>query len=99
MTSTIKGLGKLDVNTARISADVDAAWEVLGEAIQTVMRRYGIPDSYEKLKALTRGQVVSKQLLHDFIATLDIPAAEKRRLMQLTPADYAGIAARLAAEI
>ena len=82
-----------------IAADVDDAWEVLGEAVQTVMRRYGIPEPYEKLKALTRGQPVTRELLHQFIESIDIPAAEKKRLLELTPAAYVGLAAGLAAEI
>ena len=72
LQSLMKGVGKLQVNEAAISADVSEAWEVLAEAVQTVMRRYGIPEPYEKLKALTRGQAVTKNLL-DFIKTLDIP--------------------------
>jgi adenylosuccinate lyase len=99
MQSLLKGLGKLEVDDERIRADVDDAWEVLAEAVQTVMRRYGIPKPYEKLKALTRGQVVTRELLQEFVATLDIPAAEKARLLELTPAAYIGCAARLAAEI
>ncbi len=94
-----KGLGKLQVNRKAIAADVDEAWEVLAEAVQSVMRRYGIAEPYEKLKALTRGRPVSKTLLHEFIASLDIPDAEKKRLLALTPAAYTGLAAKLAAEI
>ncbi len=97
--STLKGLGKLQVNKDAIAKDVDDAWEVLGEAVQTVMRRYGIPEPYEKLKALTRGQPVTKELLHEFIASIDIPEAEKQRLLALTPAAYVGLAAELAADI
>ena len=94
--SAIKGTSKLMIDEAEIAADVDAAWEVLAEAIQTVMRRYGIPEPYEKLKALTRGQPVTKELLHSFIATLDIPDAERERLLELTPRSYIGLAAKLA---
>jgi adenylosuccinate lyase len=97
--STLKGLGKLQVNTDAIQADVADAWEVLAEAVQTVMRRYGIPEPYEKLKVLTRGQAVSKDLLHEFIATLDIPDQEKQRLLALTPETYIGLAANLADDI
>lgn len=93
--STLKGLNKLQANPAVIAADIDNCWEVLGEAIQTVMRRYAIAEPYEKLKALTRGQKVNKTLLHDFIKTLDIPEHERRRLLELTPSDYTGIAAVL----
>jgi len=99
MQSTLKGLGKLQVNNDVIQADVGDAWEVLAEAVQTVMRRYGIPEPYEKLKALTRGQAVTKDLLHEFIATLDIPDQEKQRLLALTPETYIGLAASLADSI
>jgi len=91
-----KGLGKLQADLGRIAADIDDAWEVLAEPIQTVMRRYSIPEPYEKLKALTRGKSVTKELLHEFIAGLDIPEAEKARLLQMTPATYTGLAASLA---
>ena len=96
MRSTLKGIDKLQVNGDAIRADIDDAWELLAEAVQTVMRRYGIPEPYEKLKALTRGQAVTKQLIHEFIETQDIPAAEKTRLLALTPATYLGLAAELA---
>ena len=99
MQSILKGLGKLEVNVEVIEADVGEAWEVLAEAVQTVMRRYGIPEPYEKLKALTRGQAVTRKLLHEFIASLDIPDDEKQRLVELTPAAYTGLAARLANQI
>ena len=99
ISSLLKGLGKLELNEERIAHDVDNAWEVLAEAVQTVMRRYGIPEPYEKLKALTRGQAVSKELLSEFIASLDIPDDEKKRLLELTPAAYVGLAANLATEI
>jgi adenylosuccinate lyase len=97
--STLKGLGKLQVNNDVIQADVGDAWEVLAEAVQTVMRRYGIPEPYEKLKTLTRGQAVSKDLLHEFIVSLEIPDQEKQRLLALTPETYIGLAARLADDI
>ncbi len=99
MSSVQKGLDKLQLNEARIQQDVENAWEVLGEAVQTVMRRYGIPEPYEKLKTLTRGKAVSKELLADFIATLEIPDNEKKRLLELTPERYTGLAAALASEI
>ncbi len=99
MSSVQKGLGKLQLNEARIQQDLENAWEVLGEAVQTVMRRYGIPEPYEKLKALTRGQAVSKELLAEFITTLEIPDAEKKRLLELTPERYIGLAATLANDI
>jgi adenylosuccinate lyase len=97
--SALKGLSKLQANPAEIAHDIDEAWEVLGEAIQTVMRRYGIQEPYEKLKALTRGQKVTKQMLHDFIGTLDIPDAERQRLLAMTPASYTGVAAVLARKL
>ena len=96
MRSLLKGTGKLQVNPQAIEADISAAWEVLAEAVQTVMRRYAIPEPYEKLKALTRGQAVSKELLVEFISTLDIPDEEKQRLLDLTPQSYVGLAAKLA---
>ena len=99
MESVLKGLGKLQINAAVIAADVDDAWEVLGEAVQTVMRRYGIPEPYEKLKALTRGKAVTKELLQEFIAKLEIPEKERQRLLDLTPASYTGLAALLAKDI
>lgn len=99
LQSLAKGTEKLEVNAAAIGADISNAWEVLGEAVQTVMRRYGIPDSYEKLKALTRGQAVNKKILQDFIRTLEVPEAEIERLLKLTPESYTGIAEHLARDI
>jgi adenylosuccinate lyase len=99
LQSLFKGVGKLQINEAAIRADVSEAWEVLAEAVQTVMRRYGIPNPYEKLKALTRGQAVSKETLLEFIETLEIPDAEKERLLKLTPETYIGLAARQARDI
>ena len=85
---------------ARMQADLDSAWEVLAEPIQTVMRRYGIPDPYEQLKTLTRGQSnMDRDRLHAFIRGLAIPAEAKAQLLALTPASYIGAAARLAARI
>jgi len=99
LQSLMQGVGKLEVNAAVISADVSAAWEVLGEAVQTLMRRYGIPEPYEKLKALTRGQAVTKEILHEFIKGLDIPEPEIERLLALTPETYLGLAAQQARDI
>ena len=96
MRSALKGIDKLQVNGDAIRADIDDAWELLAEAVQTVMRRYGIPEPYEKLKALTRGKAVTKELIHGFIETLEIPASEKDRLLALTPDGYLGLAAKLA---
>ena len=95
LRSAQKGLDKLQVNPQRIAADLDDAWEVLGEAVQTVMRRYGIPEPYEKLKALTRGQAVDRDLLLGFIEQLDIPEDARRQLLEMTPSTYTGLAAKL----
>jgi len=98
--SCLKGLDKLEANRAKLAADLDANWEVLAEPIQTVMRRYGVAGAYEKLKKLTRGKGgVTRQSLAAFIRTLAIPAAEKKRLLALTPATYIGKAAGLAKKI
>ncbi len=99
LQSLVKGVGKLQVNETAIREDVAGAWEVLAEAVQTVMRRYGVPNPYEKLKALTRGQSVTQDVMRDFIGTLDIPDGEKQRLLELTPETYVGIAAQLARDI
>ena len=96
LQSLAKGIGKLQVDENAIRADIGDAWEVLAEAIQSVMRRYGIPEPYEKLKALTRGQAVTQALLVQFVDSLDIPDAEKARLRELTPETYTGLAAELA---
>ncbi len=92
-----RGLGKLQVNEQVIAADLDNAWEVLAEAVQTVMRRYGVPHPYEQLKALTRGKDgITKETMREFISNLDIPADAKASLMELTPATYIGKAVELA---
>lgn len=91
-----RGLGKLQVNEARIAEDLDHAWEVLAEAVQTVMRRYGVPHPYEQLKALTRGKGITPETMHTFIEGLEIPAEAKERLLALTPATYIGKAIELA---
>jgi adenylosuccinate lyase len=92
----LRGLGKLEINTTALAADLDAAWEVLAEPVQTVMRRYGVPEPYEKLKALTRGKGITRDGLQEFIAALQIPAAARDELLALTPASYIGKAAELA---
>ena len=90
------GLGKLELNQEALAEDLDRAWEVLAEPIQTVMRRYGVQGAYEKLKAVTRGKTVQAEDLHQLIRSLEIPQAEKDRLLAMTPASYVGKAAELA---
>ncbi len=97
--SLLTGLNKLELNESQLAADLDHAWEVLAEPIQTVMRRYGVPGAYEKLKEVTRGQQVTREALHGLIRGLDIPAAEKERLLALTPAGYVGKAGELAGRV
>jgi len=98
--SCLKGLNKLEVNAPRVAADLDASWEVMAEPIQTVMRRYNIENAYDKLKELTRGKSgINRESLAAFIATLNIPEAEKQRLLQLSPDTYIGRAAELAKRI
>jgi adenylosuccinate lyase len=97
--STLKGLGKLEADPARMAADLDASWEVLAEAIQTVMRRYGVDRPYERLKALTRGRAIDAQALAAFVDGLDIPDEAKARLRALTPATYTGNAAQQARKL
>ncbi|MBL6908269.1 adenylosuccinate lyase [Luminiphilus sp.] len=94
-TATLKGISKLEVNPSRLAEDLDNSWEVLAEPIQTVMRRYGIPEPYEKLKALTRGQAITRDTLHTFITTLELPKETKTQLLALTPANYVGLAKKL----
>ncbi|MDW8337167.1 MAG: adenylosuccinate lyase [Tepidimonas sp.] len=95
----LTGLGKLELHEPALAADLDAAWEVLAEPIQTVMRRYGVPGAYERLKDATRGQRVTREALHALIDDLPIPAPEKARLRALTPAGYTGKAAELARRV
>ncbi len=95
----LRGMSKLEANPARLAEDLEANWEVLAEPIQTVMRRYGVEGAYEQLKALTRGQRITREALRQFIVTLPIPAADRERLLALTPASYIGKAAELARRI
>ncbi len=95
----LRGLNKLSANPERLAADLDAAWEVLAEAVQTVMRRHGLPNPYEQLKALTRGHGIDESSMREFIASLDLPADAKHRLLEMTPGSYTGLAERLAGEI
>jgi adenylosuccinate lyase len=97
--SLLKGLGKLQVDEAALAADLDGAWEVLAEAVQTVMRRHGLPEPYEQLKAFTRGQPITRELMQRFIEGLALPEAERARLLALTPAGYTGLAAELARRV
>jgi len=93
------GLGKLEINEAAIAADLDGSWEVMAEPIQTVMRRFGLPQPYEQLKKFTRGEPMTRELMQGFIANLAIPEAEKQRLMAMTPGSYIGKAAELARRV
>ncbi len=97
--STMRGLNKLEANPVRLAEDLDACWEVLAEPVQTVMRRYGVPNPYEQLKELTRGKGIEPDALRTFIAGLAIPVAEKTRLEGMTPANYIGKAVELARKI
>lgn len=97
--STLKGVNKLEANTAHMLEELDNNWEVLAEPYQTVMRRYGVDKPYEKLKALTRGQKVNREIMLQFIDTLDIPEEGKEALRKLTPANYIGRAVEFANEI
>jgi adenylosuccinate lyase len=99
LDSLARGLGKLELNRAALAADLDSAWEVMAEAIQTVMRRHGLPEPYEQLKAFTRGQPMTAELMQGFIARLALPDAEKTRLLAMTPASYTGLAESLARRI
>jgi adenylosuccinate lyase len=97
--SCLRGLNKLEVNPARMSEDLDATWEVLAEPVQTVMRRYGVENPYEQLKELTRGKGISREALQTFVQGLAIPQQARDQLLALTPANYIGIAEKLAREI
>ncbi len=97
--SLATGLSKLEINEAAIADDLDTSWEVLAEPVQTVMRRYGLPQPYEQLKDFTRGAPMTRALMQGFIAKLDIPEPEKGRLLALTPAGYTGKAAELARRV
>lgn len=98
-TSIAKGIGKLKINEAKLLEDLDSSWEVLAEPIQTVMRRYGIDNPYEKLKSLTRGNTIDAKVLADFVRDLDMPEEAKQALAQLTPMTYTGDAQKLARDI
>ena len=97
--SLLTGLNKLEINEAAIAADLDSSWEVLAEPIQTVMRRFGLPQPYEQLKKFTRGEPMTRELMQGFIANLEIPQTEKQRLLAMTPGSYTGMAAELAKRV
>jgi adenylosuccinate lyase len=94
--SLAAGLEKIELDPTRLAQDLDRAWEVLGEAVQTVMRAHGIPDAYDRLKSFTRGRPIDKPAMREFIAASDLPPAEKERLLCLEPKDYVGLAPVLA---
>jgi len=98
-SSLMTGLNKLEINEAAIAEDLDASWEVLAEPIQTVMRRFGLPQPYEQLKKFTRGEAMTKELMQGFIAGLAIPEEEKARLLAMTPGSYTGKASELAKRV
>jgi adenylosuccinate lyase len=95
----MRGLNKLEANPQRLAEDLDNCWEVLAEPVQTVMRRYGVPNPYEQLKELTRGKGIEPEALRAFIQGLAIPDADKARLLEMTPASYIGKAVALARNI
>ena len=97
--STLRGLNKLEANPQRLAEDLADAWEVLAEPVQTVMRRFGVPNPYEQLKELTRGKGIEQRALREFIARLPLPDADRQRLLDMTPASYIGKAAELARRI
>jgi adenylosuccinate lyase len=97
--SLLKGLGKLQINTARLQQDLDNCWEILAEPIQTIMRRYRVEEPYEKLKALTRGQAINQEVLREFVETLDIPEEGKAMMRALTPGNYIGSAREQACKV
>jgi adenylosuccinate lyase len=95
VVSIAKGLSKLDADETRIAADLESSWEVLAEAVQTVMRARGITDAYEQLKALTRGRGIDEAGLREFIDRQPLPESDRRRLLAMQPSDYVGLAAEL----
>jgi adenylosuccinate lyase len=97
--AVLKGISKLEADAWRMGQDLDNNWEVLGEAIQTVMRRYGLPEPYEQLKRLTRGQKVGREVIREFVSGLELPEAEKQRLLKMTPGSYTGNAAQQALDL
>jgi adenylosuccinate lyase len=96
LDSIERGLARLEPDSGRIAEDLDQHWEVLAEAVQTVLRRHGVPEAYERLKAVTRGQALDRASLHAFIRDLPLPADARNALLALTPASYTGLAETLA---
>ena len=99
MKSLLKGLKKLELDEDKINDDLLNSWEVISEAIQTVMRRYNVPEPYEKLKELTRGQKINNEMLIEFIESLEIPETAKKELISISPSSYIGVAPVLAKKI
>lgn len=97
--SVLKGISKLEINRSRLAEDLDNSWEVLAEPIQTIMRRYEVAEPYEKLKALTRGQTINREVLANFVETLDIPEEAKQSIREMTPSNYIGNAAQQAKDL
>ncbi|MBT5684214.1 MAG: adenylosuccinate lyase, partial [Gammaproteobacteria bacterium] len=98
-SSALKGIGKLELNEAALAKDLEQSWEVLAEPIQTIMRKHGIAEPYEKLKAMTRGESLSQERIVSMLEALDLPAAVKTDILSLTPANYVGEAQRLVARL
>ena len=96
VVSARRGMARTSPDTGALSADLDGAWEVLAEAVQTVMRRYGVPEAYERLKAFTRGKLLAPADLQHFVRELELPPQAEAQLLSLTPQTYTGLAARLA---
>jgi len=94
-SSLQRGINKLEVNNDKINQDLDNAWEVIAEPIQTVMRRYGVDNPYEKLKELTRGKCINQEVILNFINSLDIPNHAKKDLLKISPSSYTGLASKL----
>ncbi|MCK4507915.1 MAG: adenylosuccinate lyase, partial [Desulfuromonadales bacterium] len=93
--STLKGLSKLKLNTQNLADDLDNAWEIMAEPIQTVMRKAGIEKPYEKLKELTRGQKIDQETIRAFVENLDLKEADKQRLLEMSPGSYTGMASKI----
>jgi len=98
-SACLRGLAKLEADPARLAADLEANWEVLAEAVQQVMRRHGVADAYDQLKAISRGKRIERRALAEFIRKLPIPSEAKKRLLALTPAKYTGLATELAKRV